>query len=189
MFKNLDISNTINENYKINYIKLILIICTHPKYISNITNILLTISFIFNIDKLIHSLFPLCLTNGIIISIALFFIKKIDLSTSTIIFKDEKHKRQIKELLEKNKVIIFLFVLIIHFIIPFILYYTNKYKERKNHSIFLESFFIIMFIISIYAYNFNIETYSPFGINAGNLYYVLPIYILFNLIISYLYFI
>jgi hypothetical protein len=189
MFKNLDISNTIDENNKINYIKLILYVCIYPKYISNITNILLTLSFIFNIDKLIHAFFPLCLSNGIIITVALLFIKNINLSSNTIIFKDDEHKKQITELLTTHKVLIYSFVVLIHFIIPFIIYYTKKYKERKKHSMFLESFFIIMFSISIYTYNFDIETYSPFGINGDNLFYVLPIYILLNLIISYVYFI
>ncbi len=125
--KKIDISNTIDDNYNINYIKLFFIVCTHPKFISNITNILIIICLIFNLDKLLHILIPLYLTNGIIIMMIMFLIKHIKVSDNIFIFKDNKHKEIINNLLKNNKILVIVFQFILHFVYTFIIYYLNKF--------------------------------------------------------------
>lgn len=183
-----NLSNAFDENDKPNLLKYIGLIVTNPAYISNITYIILIISILFDIKMLIHSFIPLCITNGIIISIAVLKMESLKIKKKDTNFKTNKHIDIINSYYKKYKIQYKLLVIIIHFLIPFYIYYTNKYLDRKNHSNFILSFMLSIFIISVYTFCCDRDIYKDFIMNGSNTYYVLPLYLLCNMVVSYLYF-
>lgn len=165
--------------------KNILFFFLSPKYISNTTHYIIFLSLIFKNNFLLHSLLPLCLSNAIFISITMLFIFEK--------FNTKKLKNKIKSTdnIEKINDYIYLFklvVILIHFLIPLLIFYLNYHKERKEFSNTIISMFVSVIVLFVYSLFIDKEQYSDVNLNGKDIIYIISLYLLLIFVLTVFYF-
>lgn len=165
-------------------LNIILFLLFSPEFITNLTHYILIFSIIFKNNFLINSTIPLCLTNALYISLTMLYIfDKFDITE-----EEEKEGQKILQLFNENIYTFKLFVILTHFMIPFYIVFNNLHKERKKESNIILSLLISSIIIFIYSTYVDKDIYSRVNLHSKDIVYIIPTYLLLNLLITVFYF-
>ena len=183
------VNNFFDEKGNVRYFHLLFYKLFTIKYISIITNLILFISLIINNNFLIHTIMPLSLSNGIFITILIFLFKRFEERNLKYLFcKKQKDMDKIISFINKHIYKIKTVAILIHFILPFYVYYSNRFIDRKKHCNFIKSLFSCFLLIGIYCFFTHKERYININVEEKNLVYFLSLYMILNIIIIFLYF-